>query len=121
MLSNDVVQWCCPQEFMGIFTDGNCFYFTLLHFTPLYSTQTTPNGTQLKRGAGGSLLKPMFKSKGTIVLPLKQRKTKTTSKTTSKTTTKKKKKQPLLRFRLEEVARPSAVVLEEIAVLLVNG
>jgi hypothetical protein len=67
----------------------------------------------------------MFKSKGTIVLPLKQRKTKTTSKTTSKTTTKtttkKKKKQPLLRFRLEEVARPSAVVLEEIAVLLVNG
>ena len=83
MLSNDVVQWCCPQEFMGIFTDGNCFYFTLLHFTPLYSTQTTPNGTQLKRGAGGSLLKPMFKSKGTIVLPLKQRKTKTTSKTTT--------------------------------------
>jgi hypothetical protein len=66
-------------------------------------------------------LKPMFKSKGTIVLPLKQRKTKTTTKTTSKTTTKKKKKQPLLRFRLEEVARPSAVVLEEIAVLLVNG
>ena len=119
MLSNGVVlksSWV-HSLMATVFTS---LYFTLLHFTPLYSTQTTPNGTQLKRGAGGSLLKPMFKSKGTIVLPLKQRKTKTTTKIT-KTTTKKKKKQPLLRFRLEEVARPSAVVLEEIAVLLVNG
>ena len=64
---------------------------------PKYVAPKTPNGTQLRRGAGGGLLRPLQKKKI------------------------KKKAISLLRFSLEEVARPRAQIIEDIVALLING
>ena len=64
---------------------------------PKYVAPRTPNGTQLRRGAGGSLLRPLQKKRL------------------------KKKGISLLRFSLEEVSRPTNEVMDDLAALLVNG
>ena len=80
----------------------------LPHFIACVQAPTTPNGTKLKRGAGGGLLRPMNSKK-------KKRKNEFFVGVGGKGKRGKKGKQPLLRFRLEEVARPSNVVLGDVA------
>jgi len=88
-----------------------------------WTPPTTPNGTKLKRGAGGGLLRPMQKNKQ----QKKKRRLEgghgdsNSSRSSSSSEGGANKIKPLLRFRLEEMARPTAVVLSDVASLLVNG